>query len=205
MVRHCVIEAFLLGIEEGAWGITRMSRSSALAEAHSRYQGYRDAAFHLTWEEHAGRSENECDLHIKAIDRISILHAEANIAMKFCRSEGGFPWRLIWDQVRTTPRRFDVAIWDGPALCGLAVGMASRGKTNVTIKWLERFDSGENFLKGEVAQIVFTAADHYAKIVGAQWLKVRDPLPGTERLYNAMGFSVAPPMRRVAYYQREVS
>ena len=182
-----------------------MSWSGALKDAHSKYQGYRDAAFHITWDEMSKNVPDACDLKIQAVDGHAIGVAMANIHMGFNKPQGGFPWDLIWRQVRSTPRRFDIAVWDGSLLCGLAIGMASRGKTNVTIKWVERFDVLENLLRGQLATIVFNAADHYARLLGARRLRVKDPLPGTERLYEAHGFYVAPPMGRVAYYQREVA
>jgi hypothetical protein len=69
---------------------------------------------------------------------------------------------------------------------------------------MERFETGESRLKGLVAETVVTAADNYAKILGRQYVRVKDPLPGTEWLYEALQFSLAPPRFGVTYYQRPV-
>lgn len=183
-----------------------MSTDPALEDAHQRYQGFRDAAFHMTWEELGPKLPHGCDLMIKGIDEEALLFAEFFIQEgRFYRNGGGFDWGGIWRQMRSTPRRFDIAVWNNGVLCGLAAGAASRGKQNVTLKWMERFtDQLQLPLKGQFATTVFNAADHYAKIVGAQRLMVRDPLAGTERLYQAHGFSLAPRIAGVAYYVREV-
>jgi hypothetical protein len=59
--------------------------------------------------------------------------------------------------------------------------------------------------KGVVAEVVVTAAEHYAKILGCQYVMLRDPLPGTERVYKPLGFSLAPRRFGVTYYQQAVA
>lgn len=172
-------------------------------DAHSRYQGYRDAAFHQTWLAISGRVGGH-DIRILPINQEAMAFWQAISSFGATFRSGGFPWDHIFDQLYTTPRRFDIAIWDGPVLCGMAAGKASRGNENVTIKWMERFANPGDPLRGWIATTVFTAADHYAKILGRQYLMLRNPLPGTEALYRSHGFSLAPSRFGVPYYQRLV-
>ena len=182
-----------------------MNYSPALADAHRRYQGFRDAAFHYAYDEMTKHTPSDCILAIREVDAKAISLAMANISLGYSHKNGGFQWDLIWRQVRSTPRRFDVSVWDGSFLCGLAIGMASRGKQNVTIKWMERFNSYEALPKGQFRYHGFYRGRQLRKkSLGSQWLMVRDPLPGTERLYMEHGFSLAPQVSKVAYYQREV-
>lgn len=179
--------------------------ADAYREAHSRYQGYRDAAFHLTWDCMRAKVPGH-DLQVWPIDSDALLFWETIIRpLGLTHPLGGFPWDEIFQQIRTTPRRFDVAIWDGPILCGMAAGKASRGSENVTVKWVERFAIPSEPLRGVVALTALTAAEHYAKILGRQWLMIRNPLPGTAALYEELRFSLAPSRFGVPYYGRQVA
>jgi len=178
--------------------------SHKFLEAHARYQGYRDAAFHRTWLDIWPRASGH-NIRILPIDQTAITFWQAIVKFGGTFGNGGFPWDEIFDQLYTTPRRFDVAIWDGPDLCGMAAGKASRGNENVTIKWMERFAIPGDPLRGWIATTVFTAADHYAKILDRRYLMIRNPLPGTEAIYRAHGFSLASTRFGVPYYQRAVT
>jgi hypothetical protein len=101
-----------------------------------------------------------------------------------------FPWRRIVGQARPYFRRFELALWYRNDLYGLAVGRASRGPDNVTIHFLERA-SGNNPFAGYFAQIVVDSADRYAKLLGRQRVKLKNPVPGVVPIYRALGFSVA--------------
>lgn len=175
-------------------------------EAHSRYQGYRDAAFDRTWEELHRSVPTDCDLRVMPIDGEALGFWQAIKSFGFVHPSGGFPWDDIFYQIHSTPRRFDIAIWDGPLLCGLGAGMASKGGENVTLRWVERFETPSNHLKGFVLEAVITAADHYARILNRPRLLLRAPLPGTEARYvDGFGFSLAPRRFGAIYYQRDVA
>src|SRR5262249_53996395 len=50
---------------------------------------------------------------------------------------GNFQWPEIVRHFRKDTDRFEVAIWSGGDLCGLAAGRASNGPDNVTVHFLE--------------------------------------------------------------------
>lgn len=159
------------------------------ADAQSRYQGYRDAAYAIAWGNLKDAVPSGVDLRLMPIEANALSYWSAIRDIGHVNEAGNFQWDQIFQQVRRTPRRFDIAIWDGGRLCGMACGMASRGHQHLTVKWLERFrtDSGPG-LRGMVAEIALTAADHYAAILGQENVRIKDPLPGTEHLYSALGF-----------------
>jgi hypothetical protein len=181
-----------------------MSTPDDFRAAHSRYQGYRDAAFHLTWGCMAPRVAN-CDLRIMPFDDDALAFWSAIRHFGASHPSGGFSWGAIYAQYRSNPRRFDVAIWDGDVLCGLAAGKPSRGDENVTLNWIERFPTAHNTTKGWVMTIALTAADHYARILGKRYLMVRNPLPGTESLYAEHQFELAGRRFGATYWSRPVA
>jgi hypothetical protein len=114
------------------------------------------------------------------------------------------PWSRIVGQCRPYLRRFTIALWFEGNLYGLASGRASKGKKNVTIHYLER-RPGDHAFVGWVSPIVLDAADNYGKILGSQWVRIRNPVPGTIPKYESLGFSLAETYRGATYYQRRVS
>jgi hypothetical protein len=147
----------------------------------------------------------ECDLRILPFNSNALTFWKAIRHFEAVDPRGGFDWEDIRRLYYKLPRRFDVAIWDGEILCGLASGKASRHTENVTVCFMERFPIGESRLKGLVAETVVTAAESYAKIISRQWVRIKDPLPGTEVLYENLQFSLAPRRFGVTYYQRPVA
>jgi hypothetical protein len=177
----------------------------AYCQAIERYQGKRDAVFDLTWTALNEKVPTGCDLRVMPIDSAALSYWAALKRFESLDPKGGFPWDEIFRQVRTSPKRFDVAIWDGQHLSGMACGMPSRGNSYVTIKFLEGFLSKDGLgLKGMVAEIALTAADHYAFLLGKKYVCIKQPLAGTERLYRSLGFEQDTGKKRSRYYLREV-
>jgi hypothetical protein len=172
--------------------------------AHERYAGYRGEAYAATaetvreWLHADGRDVRS--LELSEIDETALecweiawprFHPGAHY-------DGNFPWRAIAQQIRPTPRRFDLAIWLDFGLCGLCAGMASKNDAHVAINFIERFH-GPNPLKGLIVPIAVECADAYAYILGKRTLKVRNPLDGVLPTYEALGFELVRP-RKVAPY-----
>lgn len=177
----------------------------AYFNALDRYQGFRDAAYDLTWSDLSRSVPSGSDLRIMPIDESALTFWRAIQHFNAVHPTGGFPWDEIFKQVYSTPKRFDIAIWDGSVLCGLCCGMASRGNQFVTLKWLERFETDRNGLKGMIAEIAITAADHYAKIINRQYVRLKDPIPeAVKHVYAPLGFVLAEKRKGHIYYQRAV-
>nr|WP_281722282.1 hypothetical protein [Nitrosomonas nitrosa] len=171
--------------------------------AHSRYQGVRDAAYHVTWEKLSPSCQN---LKLWSIDDAALAFVDHYWrAGGVSHPDGGFPWRAITEQFHSTPRRFEIAIWSGNTLCGMAFGLPSRGADNVTIRFIERYWFSGNPLIGWIAPIVIDAADNYAKLLGKQWVKLKNPIIGAIPYYVALGFELAEPRLGATYYRRKVT
>jgi hypothetical protein len=176
--------------------------------AHERYAGYRDEARGetepLAWEVAIDEMRKVRSLHLTEMDDVAIGFWDIRWrSYPSPYSEGNFPWSRIISQVRTTPRHFDLAIWADGILCGLCAGMAAKRKHYVAISFLESFH-GPNPLKGLVAAIAVECAEAYAQILGAGWLKIRNPVAGALPQYEALGFRLVRPRRAAPYCQREL-
>lgn len=177
-------------------------------DAHERYGGFQDAV----------REMVEPIAHEMMLDemrpvRLLRLTAIDEAALGFWdnywrahpspHAEGDFPWGQIMRQIRTTPRRLDVAIWADNTLCGLCAGMAAKTKRDVAIRFLETFH-GPNPLRGLIVPIAVECAAAYAQILGARRLKIRNPADGALPKYEAIGFRLVSPRRVAPYCEREV-
>jgi hypothetical protein len=114
-----------------------------------------------------------------------------------------YPWEDIFKQIWTTPRRLDIAIWSGPILCGFAAGMASKGN-NVTLKFIERWPGPVNPLRGYIAAIAVDIACMYAKLLGKQWVMIKDPIPAAIPRYKDLRFTFDRNLKRHTYWRRIV-
>ncbi len=105
--------------------------------------------------------------------------------------------RVAWDWSaerrawQTTLSRFEVAVWSGSTLCGLAIGAPSKGKEHLTIGLLEGAPDPKHPLKGEVLLCLIEAALSYAAGLGCKELRLDRPLPAVVSRYQRMGFKLA--------------
>jgi hypothetical protein len=103
------------------------------------------------------------------------------IASKGCVQEVIRTWHstLEWISVLESrndsqPRNFDVSIYQGTELVGLAVGRVSKGKNIVRIDKLERKQSC-HALKGIFSLLIIQVASDYAVSLGASSVKITEP------------------------------
>jgi hypothetical protein len=165
-----------------------------------KYESLRRAARDATvLKARIGRFGNNFGVDLKKVDVIHISDAATADA-----ADWNFPWRRIVGQTRPYLRRFEVAFWTEGRLLALAVGRVSRGNDNVTIHYLERAKDN-NPLATNVAALVVDMAENYAKLLGKQRVKLKNPNPALTAKYEALGFSLAETYRGATYYERKVN
>ncbi len=177
-----------------------MSTQFSFAESARRYEAWREQARERTQVTMYNLAMNgECPLEAARMDLINITHHALEEA-----KDWELPWDQIVGQIRPYLRRFTISIWFEGQLYGLGAGKASRGRQNVTVHYLER-RPGENPFAGWASMIVLDAADNYGKILGSQWVRIKNPVPGVIPKYESLGFSLAGTYRGATYYERRVS
>ncbi len=103
-----------------------------------------------------------------------------------------------------------MAIWNGSLLCGLTIGKASRGilgggrESNVTIHFLQGAPRAINVLKGYIAPISIDAAESYAKVLGKNYVYLKNPERQVMSMYASFGFTVAKRRAKGVYMCKEV-
>jgi hypothetical protein len=173
-------------------------------EANERYEGLRDAAREFVFEIFTSEILIG-ELASLAVDlRFTDINDKAIGAWLRTRQAWEFDWFKVAHHFWTNdPDRFEIAIWKGEELCGMAIGRPSNGPDNVTLHFIER--RGDHAaLKGWIAQMVTDGAEAYAKLLGKQRVKLKDPSAGAIPLYVRLGFSLAEPIGQTTYYARSV-
>lgn len=163
-------------------------------KAHEKYSGIRDAVYEITYNNWSPLLNNlDTDIKIFPIDINAIVYAEK--VWENANNQNMppiFPWRRIKKHYMKNPRHFDVAIWSGPILCGLATGRASRkNRSNITIFFLQGAPHQINPLKGYIAKLALSSFDLFGKILNKQITYIANPLAGAIPHYQTLGFSLA--------------
>ena len=110
-------------------------------------------------------------------------------------------WRdLATDYRRNEPDRFEVAIWSGSILCGLALGKLRRGYCSGN--FLEGSPVPRHPLRGKVLPAALTALTTYAAVAVVdkrRTIRLVDLDPDMIPRYSALGFVLASPKRELQY------
>lgn len=170
--------------------------------AEARYSALRQLAYGhaLAGDELAGQ------VTLEPIRRHALEHFAAAWA-DHPRRRVSWPWPvMVADYQRNHPERFEVALWSGDTLCGLALGRPSRSKSVLTVKYVEGNPDLEHPLKGLVAAIAIATAHAYAKALGSTLLRLDAPLEPLVPLYrDDFGFTLVLEGTRVAYCEMEIA
>jgi hypothetical protein len=101
---------------------------------------------------------------------------------------GGWDWRAQRRAAQSTLNRFELAVWSGFTLCGLAIGKPSKGPSHLGIRLIEANPEASHPLKGYVAHCVTQAGLTYARLLEKRQLRLIDPLAGALPKYISLGF-----------------
>lgn len=167
-------------------------------EAEIKYAAYRQVAREATYNAARGTlPENMISgLSLSEID-------DPALDIFIATWDGEYDWQYLANRFRSDSHRLELAIWHDENLCGLTFGGISDGPENVTIRFLERrfWDCP---LAGHVAEIATDFADNYAKVLGKQWVKLKEPTVQAVPIYTRLGFTNGKTLKSVRYMERAV-
>ena len=91
-----------------------------------------------------------------------------------------YSWERLHYRFAAKAANFNVAVWqtlkdDEKILQGLAVGAPSKGKTHLTINWVER-SYAPNYFKGGILLPILACAEEYAKLLECERVLIKDPV-----------------------------
>ncbi len=113
-----------------------------------------------------------------------------------------------WDWAQEMSRwsakrnRFDMAIWSGDFLCGLALGRSSLRKQNFSICVLQGSPIDNHPLKRQILPIVIEVGLMYGTALGCHELRFLKPLRAMIPVYERMNFQLVRTSRGMQYCAR---
>lgn len=116
----------------------------------------------------------------------------------------GWDWRVETSSWQTTLRRVDAAIWANEELCGLMIGMATKGRSNLRVDLLEGSPDKDHPLKGRIAYCVTEIAEAFGFAYGCDKVTLHRPLDDAIPLYEALGFVTELTPQKVRHCVRRI-
>jgi hypothetical protein len=99
-----------------------------------------------------------------------------------------FPWEDVHEWKAEDYRGFDISLWFGVELCGMAYASPNKSKLCIKVILLEGKPDKSHPLKGFVAPLVLEAIANYAALVGCVEIEIEDPAAGAIPWYQELGF-----------------
>jgi hypothetical protein len=114
-------------------------------------------------------------------------------------------WERLYFVYMAKLSNFNIAVWqtvgDEKHLQGLALGKPSRGKTHLTINWIER-SYAPTYLQGGVLLPILACAEEYAKLLGCECVLIKEPADANE--FGKFGYDGYNAALGVAYVKKEL-
>lgn len=157
-----------------------------------QYQLYRSKALRLAsasthqWYESLKQTGNE-EIDFTNV-RLETINAHALAAYQDWREDSHFSWDEVTGWKASEPMAFDLSIWYGNELCGLCFANPNQSRLRIKIIRLEGKPGKLHPLKSRIASLTMIAVDHYARIIGSQWIEIQEPAPGAISIYRDLGF-----------------
>jgi hypothetical protein len=109
-----------------------------------------------------------------------------------------------WREVvkRPKPNRFELALWHGEQLCGLAFGPANTQV--VCMEYLEGNPDAVHPLKRRVADIAIATLETHVRVSGAVEARLLGPKPALVSYYEAFGYRLEVEPRGLQYLVKHI-
>lgn len=102
------------------------------------------------------------------------------MALRSCQKWTGrqvaWDWSYTLRQYRKNPKRFELAIWVGEHLCGLALGAPSGSDLHCSVVYLESDPADTHPLHGLVFLIALTHLETYARLLNKRQTRLVSPV-----------------------------
>jgi hypothetical protein len=177
--------------------------------AQQQYARIRKSAYDLVRDDALTSGFIEAPLRLTDTDPHALSVWRATWVAPHPSGWGSWDWEPVLRHAWKRPSDFHLAIWSGRSLCGLAVGRvsdrdAAGRRKAVFIQFVESAHDPVHPLRRKIAYLVAAAATSYGRILGAEWLRLMDPMPGVLGRYEKMGFSAVRENGQVLYCERRI-
>ncbi len=160
--------------------------------AENRYIGYRVASYEDLVESVRSKYPriDATPIDAKAIEAWSL---QWRTTLTDPTGRGGWNWRQ-WRAKKTFEHytRYELALWSGGILCGLAIGSVSAGRNAVHVHLIEGHPDPGHPLKRSVTSLVAANAQAYCLLFEGSMVRFLDPNPGLWELFEKLKYLYVP-------------
>jgi hypothetical protein len=180
------------------------------AAARRRHAMEREEAYAIARDVVLARGSCDPGLHFADIETSTLEVWHRTWSGVHPSGAGKWNWPGLVEQLPHRAAVLPIAIWYGDDLCGMALGQASRRRTNgsrhtVTLTHIERRPEPPGVpLRGEVVSLAVEVALRYALAIGARRLRLRNPDVNLLKHYEVIGFKAVWRNGIPVYCEREV-
>lgn len=184
-------------------------RDPSFRRAQEYYARIRNSAYAAARDDALASGVVDAALRLSACDRHTLAVWRATWAGEHPSGWGGWDWEPLLRRAWKDPAAFHLAIWSEKTLCGLAVGRVSDRDRNgvrstVSIHFIESAHDPHHPLRRRIAFLTVSAGEAYGKGVGAELLRLIQPLPGVLGAYERLGFETVWEKGRALYCERRI-
>lgn len=163
-----------------------MSRSRG---NHLKYQVFRSEALKATLETAQTQpSLQKVGIDVSKIRFDSITNAALEASYLWGEEASLYPWESIPKWKSKDPKGFDISLWFGIELCGMAYASPRQSKVCIKLILLEGKPDKSHPLKGFVASLMLEAIEAYGVLLDCTEIEIEDPAPGAIPWYQSLGF-----------------
>ena len=129
------------------------------------------------------------ELRLSAVDDVALSSWSSEWMGKSSKSKHGeWHWdRMVAKRIKRC-KKFDLAIWGDGVLCGLSLGMISRGRKTIRMDYLQACPI-KHPLEKQITAIAVAVAISVAQRVGAEHVAIFNPVnEKVENHYRRFGF-----------------
>ena len=142
------------------------------------------------------------------LSEITLLGAHAAMAawQDDPRRRVHWSWADLRAGFRHDPARFDLELRAKGTICAFALGRPSASRSCCALNYIEASPDAAHPLRGQVLGVVITALERYCIAIGAQTMRLVEPLPVLVPIYcDRYGFRLVELRGQVPYCEREVA
>ncbi|BFM10648.1 hypothetical protein R50072_08010 [Simiduia litorea] len=158
-------------------------------DAEQRYDSIRKSALRAV--QNALADNNTSDITLRVIDQAALTASKVWETSAIRRVD--WDWLASYPSFRFRhPKRFELAIWQGPRLISLSLGRPTYHGTAMRLDFVESqpVDQGK---RPKTFRLVTAALQVYAELLGAREIRIMNPInDAVKQYYTSYGFTYHP-------------
>jgi hypothetical protein len=182
---------------------------STFRETQERYARIRRTVYDSVEQDLANLNSVPVPVRLADIDAHALEIRRATWIARHWTGSGGWNWEALVTPIWRRPAGLPLAIWSGERLAGLVVAHASKRRRSgarhtLSLRCIEANPDPGHPLRRFVVPIALFVSTRYGEALGAERLRLIDPVPGLLPRYLKLGFTIAGRSGRGLYLERRI-